>query len=536
MFKNGIPQMLTSYQSACQVVIGTYQQEIWNLNSAIRQKTNIIQSQERHLQQAVTLNQNLVSQLNQCTAAAEQQSAPKDTTAIPLLEAKQELEVHIKERKELEAVLQQARACLQKANEEKFNLHGELNKSKTDNAKAIDLYKLMYSTQLKSRSDQSKSFENQIAGLKLQHAAELKREREKRTRLESGMDSLTRDQLSVINDLQDKVDDQADTISSYELAMLALDEHDGRFEASAEPYAEDAVQVEFDLAEEPDDYEEKQAVNLRDAVAERNQLRVEIEKMGKEHAAAFDRIRDEHAEEMGEARKKQAAKLQQVHAWRDKLLVEVDKMGKKHAKLETNSQEQESTIGSLRLQVEDQQHIITDLELQKTSSEKNFEKLLALLSESASEEMKMRKMTLESIQQQATQLPVLFPLPSPPGCSTLSGFLHQSRNSVLPIANDQHFATLDKKPAFGDPPKPAVTGFIDQASSAVSPISSRGAQLSVSSQSASLPSALNLNPAETKSPTTLSGQNGASPIDRKRKWNRIYSPNEEGPERDGSKR
>lgn len=380
----------TGYERARQIVIGTYQGEISRLNFAVDNRDDVIRSQERHLQKVEALNQDLVLRLNRSTTAAKQPST-QDAT-IPLLKVKQQLETQIKETKDLEAGFQQALSRLRVSSSEKVNLQAELANLKTDCAKAIHFHKLLSAAQVKVRCDQRKGLEGQITSLNLQHAADLKEEREKRMRLESGMDSLSRDQLSVINDLQNKVDDQTEIIRSFELAIISLSGGDNVQFRSAEPYATDTMELEFELAGETEDYLDKEAMDWKDAVAERDQLRLQMEKTGIDHAAAVLRLKTEHAEEMEEARKKQSVERQQVHQWRDKLLYKVDQMRRENDKSKVKSQDEDCVIGDLHYQPEEAPNVITYWTYREDLSEKTYE-TLAVLSGPASEEAKIKPMT-----------------------------------------------------------------------------------------------------------------------------------------------
>jgi hypothetical protein len=523
----------TGYERARQIVIGTYQGEISRLNLAVDNRDDVIRSQERHLQKVEALNQDLVLRLNQSTTAAKQPST-QDAT-IPLLKVKQQLATQIKERKDLEAGFQQALSRLQVSSAEKVALQAELANLKTDCAKAIHFHKLLSAAQVKVRCDQRKGLESQITSLNLQHAADLKEEREKRMRLESGMDSLSRDQLSVINDLQNKVDDQTEIIRSFELAIISLSGGDNvQFQGSAEPYATDTMELEFELAGETEDYLDKEATDWQDALAERDQLRLQMEKTGIEHAAAVLRLKTEHAEEMEEARKKQSVELQQVHQWRDKLLYKVDQMRRENDKSKVESQDQDCVIGGLHCQPEDAPSVITGWMYREELSEKIYE-TMAVLSGPASEEAKIKPMTSRDINQQPTQLPVRMPqfLPKPRSMAS------DSRPWLYidpPLEDDQNHTILNSKLRLDPTLEQVIPVGIttDQAPSiATSTSAPPDAQLLPWTHSANSP--LEMQHTPRKETASSGGHDVGLFIDRKRKWNRIYSPDEQGgPEQDDS--
>ncbi|KAJ9106208.1 hypothetical protein QFC21_001352 [Naganishia friedmannii] len=132
--------------------------------------------------------------------------------------------------------------------------------------------------------------------------------------------------------------------------------------------------------------QERQGAGLRATEAERDASRLEMENLRKEQAKAVQRLKLAHVVDLETHRRKAVDVLKEAKALGEQLLALATNgmREKRDTWEEAKTREQELTIGDLQVKMTAQQKMVTDLEQQKTSLEKDNAKapLAAFLSSS----------------------------------------------------------------------------------------------------------------------------------------------------------
>ncbi|KAJ9124167.1 hypothetical protein QFC22_000964 [Naganishia vaughanmartiniae] len=369
-----IHQMIDNYEKACMIHFEAAREEICRL-------ANVVKSQERYIHQTATSQQNLVTGLNSRVATLEHELGVKDDAAVTLHAARLESEALLQkesaalrkvedDRDELDSEVERLNAVTARLEarhatqleeqreklekklgsmlqepapvirnlEAQIDTHVQTIKDLDDKATLLVDEAEKLKVELKEIKEKRDNLHSNVETLKNEHTAKTARLgiqyatelKDQKANLESKMKSMSTAHSSVIGQLKAEIETQAQTIRNLELEKEGSTKDYAKLEESMKSCEADLERLKLEHSQELEARQEKQTVAVRAVEKERGNLRLEMGKLEKGHAADV-LLQREQAEALEDCRKKRAELVREVQCTRDKSTVEAGELRKDHA-------------------------------------------------------------------------------------------------------------------------------------------------------------------------------------------------------------